>query len=288
MIIKVMNSRAAADPALFYEANQAWPDAVRREVATHLREALGPGPKRCLFLGAATGVNEALPFARSAGPGDRILASDVDTACLGRLRAQAGALGLANVETRRIDITRDLDGLGAFDLVTLLFVIHRLEDWRPVVRPLAALVAPGGSLFVSEFAGPCGLIHRSNERGGLGDDPVSRLIRRTFEISPIPFDPPLTSTRIGPVRELLSVLLEPAGFRDFAWPQRITVEGMLRRMEERAYAPYAATAPSGELLERLRAEFERELSREVELMETIRLYRFARPATSSSGPAPAP
>jgi SAM-dependent methyltransferase len=265
-----------------YEANQEWPDTVKRALAAHLLSSLRPPPARCLFLGAATGVNDALPFAGIAGPGISVVGSDIEPRFLDRLRERAERERLRNVEARRIDLCEDLGTLGAFDLVTLLFVIHRLAEWRPVVQPLADLVAPGGSLHVSEFAGPSGLIYLSNEGGGGGADPVSRMIRRYFELLPSRFDAPLRSTWIRPVREALANCLRPAGFEDFVWTQRLTPGEMWRRIAARAYAPYFSThAPAG-LLAQLRREFERDWREEVTLEETIRVYRFSRP------PAPPP
>jgi SAM-dependent methyltransferase len=267
----------AADPAHFCEAHQEWPPEVKLALATHLISAAGPVPRRCLFLGAGTGVNDALPFARLADPRDKILASDVEPAYLDRLRELAQAQGLRNVEARRIDIGKDLANLGAFDLVTLLFVIHRLADWQPVVPHLAALVAPAGSLYLSEFAGPSGVIYLSNEGGGRLPDPVSRLIRRYFELLPDPFSPSLKSTSIRPVREALAERLTPSGYRDFLWPQQLTVGEMCQKIESRAYAPYFSTHPTGELLAQLREEFQPDWSRKAGLTETIRVYRFGRP-----------
>ncbi len=260
-----------------YEEHQEWPDDVKRSLATHLLSALRPRPSRCIFLGAATGVNDALPFARLAGPGVRVVASDVEPAHVERLRGRAERDGLRNVEVRRIDLRECLGALGTFDLVTLLFVIHRLTAWRGVVEPLAGLVAPGGSLYVSEFAGPSGVIHLSNERGGSSTDPVSRMIRRYFELLPARLDAPLRSTMIRPVRDALAERLRPAGFRDFVWSQRLTPADMWEKIVARAYAPYFSTdAPEG-LLARLRSEFRDEWLHQTALAETIRVYRFSRP-----------
>lgn len=264
----------ARAPADFYERHQGWPAALRRRVARHLRGALGPSPRRCLFLGAATGVNDAIPFARLAGPRDRVIASDVEPDYLGRLREAAGGLG--NLGVRRIDVTRDLGDLGPHDLVALFFVIHRVGGWRGVVAGIPPLLRRGGSFFISEFAGPRGIIYLSNEGGGAGRDPVSRMIRRYFELLPGRFAPGLKSTRIRPVLEALAGRLRPAGHRDFAWPQELTAAEMYGKIEARAYAPYFGTRPTPEVLARLREEFLPEWGRRVRMRETVRIYRFMR------------
>lgn len=267
----------AADPAGFYEIHQAWPGETAAAIAEYLHGALDRRPpRRCLFLGAATGVNDVLPFARRADPADRIVGSDILPAYLETLRDRAAREGLRHVEVRTVDVRRDLGALGTFDLVALFFVIHRVPEWREVAGPLAGLVGEAGSLFVSEFAGPSGVIYLSNEGGGTGRDPVSRLIRRYFELLPERFDPPLKSTSIGPFRELVARFLRPLESRDFVWPQRLTVGEMFAKIAARAYAPYFGTRPSPELLERLRGEFAPEWDREVAFEERIRVYRFVR------------
>ena len=265
-----------ADLSGFYELHQEWPREVGRAVAGYLLSGLGPSPRRCLFLGSATGVNDVLPFARLADLRDRVVGSDVEPAYLNRLAEHARREGLQNVEVRRLDVRKDLVDLETFDLVTLFFVIHRLSDWQGVVAPLVGLVGPRGSLYLSEFAGPSGVIYLSNEQGGGLSDPVSRMIRRYFDLLPEPYDPPLKSSRIGPVREALAQHLRPSGYRDFDWPQRVTVGDVHAKIESKAYAPYFGTHPSPDVLDRLRREFEADWPRTVELTETIRVYRFLR------------
>ncbi len=260
----------------FYELHQEWPRDVGRAVAEHLLSALGPPPRRCLFLGSATGVNDVIPFARLADRRDRVVGSDVEQAYVDRLAERTRREGLQNVVVRRLDVRNDLADLETFDLVTLFFVIHRLSDWQSVVAPLVGLIRPRGSLYVSEFAGPSGIIYLSNEKGGGLSHPVSRMIRRYFEMIPETFDPPLKSSGIGPVREALAQHLMPTGFRDFDWAQRITVGDMYSRIESKAYAPYFGTHPSADLLDRLRREFEADWPTTIELSETVRIYRFLR------------
>lgn len=266
----------APDVADVYEEHQAWPPEVTEGVARHFLSALGASPGRCLVLGCATGVNDALPLARIAGPGARIVAGDLEPAYLERLRARAASEGLTNVEARTADITQDLSSLGRFDLVSLLFVIHRLKAWEEVVDRLCRLATPGGSFFISEFVGPSGMIYLSNENGGAAPDPVSRLLRRYFELLPERFAPPLRSTSVGPVLERVGKILRPSGHRDFVWQQAITPAEMLRKIAHRAYAPYFSIPPPPGLLERLRDEFKSEAGRRVPLRETIRIYRFER------------
>ena len=264
------------DIARAYEENQAWPPEVAEAVARHFLSSIQEAPRRCLFLGTATGVNDARPFARIAGAGDRILAGDLEPAFVDRLRARAKEEGLGNLDGRILDVTQDLSALGEFDLVTLLFVIHRLKDWKPTLDRLVRLVAPGGSFFISEFAGPGGIIYLSNEGGGRAADPVSRMIRRYFELLPERFAPALKSTDITPVLSRLAEVLTPLGHREFEWEQSVTPAEMHSRIEERAYAPFFSTRPSALLLEQLRNEFASEWTERVRQTEIVRIRRFGR------------
>jgi len=254
-----------------YEEYQAWP----REVTDGVARFLGSDhPARCLVLGCATGVNDVLPLAREAGPGCRIIAGDVESAFLERLQERVLSEGVSTVDVRMIDITKDLSALGTFDLVSLLFVIHRLNPWEPVIDRVCDRVAPGGSFFISEFVGPAGIIYRSNEAGGKGTDPVSRMIRRYFEMLPERFSPSLKSTHIAPVLDRLAGRLKPRGHRDFGWHQTLMPGEMFRRIRDQAYAPYFSTAPGPGELDRLRVEFSREWTQAVRQTEVIRIHRF--------------
>lgn len=264
---------AVEGAAAFYERHQEWPALVAESVARYIRDSK-PEFTRAAFLGCATGVNDVLPFARLTREG-RILAGDIEPAFLGRLDERVRAEGLSHVSTRRVDILQDLATLGSYDLVSLFFVIHRIAEWRKVAAELPRTIAPGGVFFTSEFVGPEGVIYLSNENGGSGRDPVSRLIRRYFELAAERFDPHLKSTRIGPFLEALAPHLIPDGCRDFSWPQSLTVEEMYRKIEGGAYAPYFnIRAPR--VLERLRSEFSKEWSERRDMTENIRVYRFRR------------
>jgi SAM-dependent methyltransferase len=257
-----------------YEEYQGWPAEVADGVARYVNFGR---PGSCLVLGCATGVNDALPLARVAGRGCRIVAGDLEPAYLERLQERVISEGLSTVEARRIDLTGDLSGLGAFDAVSLLFVIHRIAAWEEALDRVCRLVAPGGSFYISEFVGPEGIIYRSNEGGGAGTDPVARMIRRYFELVPVPFAPALKSTSIAPALERLAGSLRPDGHRDVGWPQTLMPAEMFRRIRDRAYAPFFGTTPVPGTLDRLRDEFSGEWCTAVRQTEVIRLYRFTRP-----------
>jgi len=257
-----------------YEEYQGWPSEVTEGVARYFASALPRGRARCLVLGCATGVNDALPLARIARPSQSITAGDLEPAFLERLQERVIAEGLSVVNAQVIDITGDLSPLGSFDLVSLLFVIHRVRPWEPVIDRICRLVAPGGSFFISEFVGPGGVIFASNEAGGTGTDPVSRMIRRYFEMVPGRFSPALKSTNIAPVLDRVAGLLEPGGHQDFGWNQTLMPGEMFRRIRDQAYAPYFSTTPAPGALDRLREEFSGEWTEAVRQTEVIRIHRF--------------
>src|SRR5262245_28876656 len=89
----------APDLSDLYEEYQAWPRELAEAVARHFLSAVRGSARRCLVLGCATGVNDALPLARLAGPGDRIVAGDIEARFLERLRDRAASEGLNNVES---------------------------------------------------------------------------------------------------------------------------------------------------------------------------------------------
>src|SRR5437773_2695112 len=112
-----VNLRTAHAPDVpgVYEEYQAWPPEVAEAIARYF---LSPHarPRRCLVLGCATGVNDALPLARIAAPETQVLAGDLEPAFLKRLRERAASERLANLDARRLDATEDLSSLGPFDL----------------------------------------------------------------------------------------------------------------------------------------------------------------------------
>ena len=259
-----------------YEEYQGWPAEVTEGVARYFLSALPEGRGRCLVLGCATGVNDVLPLARAAGPGRAITAVDLEPAFLERLQERRGDEALSSVEARVLDVTGDLSSLGSFDLVSLLFVIHRLNPWEPVIDRICRLVSPGGSFFISEFVGPRGVIYLSNEAGGTGTDPVSRMIRRYFEMVPGGFAPALKSTNIAPVLDRIRRELDPRGHQDFGWNQTLMPGEMFRRIRDRAYAPFFSTTPPPGGLDQLRAEFAGEWTQAVRQTEVIRIHRFVK------------
>ena len=65
-------------------------------------------------------------------------------------RAEAAAMGLANVELAELDVTR-LPAEPRWDLITAFDAIHDQLDPAGVLRGIAAALAPGGTFLMIDF-----------------------------------------------------------------------------------------------------------------------------------------
>jgi SAM-dependent methyltransferase len=126
------SARFAALPSLYD------PGTIR-----HL-EQLGVGAGwRCLEIGGGGGSIAAWLCDR-VGPTGQVLATDVDTRFLERLRRP-------NLEVRRHDIASDPLPHRAFNLVHLRLVLMHLPQRDRVLERLAGALRPGGWLLAEEF-----------------------------------------------------------------------------------------------------------------------------------------
>ncbi|HEY3240912.1 MAG TPA: methyltransferase [Acidimicrobiia bacterium] len=111
-------------------------------VSTRQLESIGVHDgMRCLEVGAGAGSMARWLTAR-AGPGGRVLATDIDTRFL-----DAGA----GYEIRHHDIVTDPPLPAEFDLAHARLVLQHVPDKDRAVANLAAAVVPGGWLLVEEL-----------------------------------------------------------------------------------------------------------------------------------------
>jgi SAM-dependent methyltransferase len=96
---------------------------------------------RCLEVGAGGGSIAAW-LARQAGPGGRVLATDLNTRYLPAGRGY---------EVLRHDIVTEAVPEGPWDLIHARLVLLHLPQRREVLHRLAAALAPGGALLVEDF-----------------------------------------------------------------------------------------------------------------------------------------
>lgn len=106
----------------------------------------------CLEIGGGGG-SVARWLGERVGMSGSVLATDLDTRFL-------DAIGAANVEVRRHDITVDPLPAGAFDLIHMRMVLQHLPERPAVLRRLVGALRPGGWLvsedmdFVTAVADP--------------------------------------------------------------------------------------------------------------------------------------
>jgi 2-polyprenyl-3-methyl-5-hydroxy-6-metoxy-1,4-benzoquinol methylase len=98
----------------------------------------------------------SLPLARMVGPSGKVLCVDVEPAAVARLERRAAGAGLGGrIEARACSVT-DLglgDRAGHADLVTVLHMLHEVEDLAGFMRQAMAALHPGGRMLVLEPGG---------------------------------------------------------------------------------------------------------------------------------------
>jgi SAM-dependent methyltransferase len=119
-----------------------------------VRDALlGTAPARVLDLGAGTGTGALGLAARF--PAADVIAVDITTDSLRRLRAKADGLGLAGrVRTVQADLDGAWPDLGQLDLTWASMSLHHLADPGQALRDVRAITQPGGLIAVAEFPEP--------------------------------------------------------------------------------------------------------------------------------------
>jgi len=110
---------------------------------------------RIVDLGSGMGYL-SLPLARMVGARGHVFAADVEPLVLERLRARARRAGLSSRLTTRV-CRSDSPGLEdldrSVDLVVAHHVIHETGDPARVLGRLAAVLRPGGKLWLAEPKG---------------------------------------------------------------------------------------------------------------------------------------
>jgi ubiquinone/menaquinone biosynthesis C-methylase UbiE len=97
-----------------------------------------------------------LPLARMVGPTGKVLCVDVEPKVVARLQRRVDRAGLSSRVAASVCSPTDL-GLGArsgqVDLVTVIHMMHELEDLPGFLRQVTALLKPGGRMLVLEPKG---------------------------------------------------------------------------------------------------------------------------------------
>lgn len=174
---------------------------------------VGPGD-RCIDVGCGGG-DVAFELARIVGPRGHVTGVDLDAAKLDLARAEAAALGLANIAFETHDLVDWTPGDGV-DVAYARFLLAHLADPGTLLRKLQRGVRPGGLVIVEDV----------DFRGHFAEPPCPALDRYVTLYSESlrqrGGDP-----QIGP---RLPALLRDAGFEDvqLRMHQPIAMEGGIK------------------------------------------------------------
>ena len=113
-----------------------------------------PPPRSGAILDVCTGTGDlAMAYARAAGPGVRVVASDFCRPMLDRgvEKSRAASLPIEWVEADAMALPFPT---ASFDLVTVAFGLRNIADTARGLAEMARVVKPGGTLAILEFSLP--------------------------------------------------------------------------------------------------------------------------------------
>jgi SAM-dependent methyltransferase len=141
---------------------------------------IGPG-SRVLDVAAGAG-EQSIGAARRAGPGGRVLATDIAPALLERAAADAKAAGLSNLETLELD-GEALDTLpaGSFDAAISRVGLIYFPDQQRALAGMRRALRPGGRVSAVVYSTP--------ERNAFFSIPVKIIRERARLPAPLPGQP---------------------------------------------------------------------------------------------------
>ena len=127
---------------------------------------IGTLPAGSRVLDVPTGSGVALRGLRP-GQGLDVVAADISTTMLGRARATAARLGVADQVTATVADVGDLPfDDGTFDLVVSFTGLHCFPDPHRAITEMVRVLAPGGAITGSSLFTDSGLRHEPLRRGG--------------------------------------------------------------------------------------------------------------------------
>jgi ubiquinone/menaquinone biosynthesis C-methylase UbiE len=119
-----------------------------------LQPFVRPGD-RCLDLGCGFGFF-TIPMAQLAGPSGTVVAVDLQTEMLARVRQRTARAGLSSrIRLHQVDSTTlRLDG--TFDCALAFWMVHEVPDQQAFLREVVMALVPGGRLALVEPKGHVG------------------------------------------------------------------------------------------------------------------------------------
>jgi ubiquinone/menaquinone biosynthesis C-methylase UbiE len=112
-------------------------------------------------IGAGDGAY-ALPLARAVGSTGRVVAVDISTRALERLRARLDREGVSNVTVVQGDIDNPRLEPASLDAVLIVNAYHEMTEYASMLRHIRAALKPDGRLVIADFASPS---RRGDPRG---------------------------------------------------------------------------------------------------------------------------
>ncbi|EPR37536.1 pedicted SAM-dependent methyltransferase [Desulfovibrio sp. X2] len=139
----------------------AWDEVPARvkladDVARAVREAVALAPSMdVLDFGCGTGL---LTLRLQPHVGS-VTGLDSSPGMLARLEEKVAELGIGNVRTALVDVSRGEAVPGRYDLIVSSMVLHHVEDVPGLLARLRPALAPGGSICLADLDSEHGLFH---------------------------------------------------------------------------------------------------------------------------------
>ena len=149
-----------AGTTLFDEAAATWDKPLRVELAKNVASAIlarvnTDKSMTAMEFGCGTGLVTAL---LSPHLGE-IVATDSSSGMLEELQKKITTLGLANISTRKLDLTRDPLPEQRFQLIFSSMTLHHIMDIGNILRIFHTLLVPGGHIALADLAREDGTFH---------------------------------------------------------------------------------------------------------------------------------
>ena len=104
-------------------------------------------------VGAGDGAY-ALPLARTVGPAGRVVAVDISTRAIERLRARIDREGALNVTVVQGDPDNPKLEPASVDAVLIVNAYHEMTEYAAMLGHIRAALKPEGRLVIADFASP--------------------------------------------------------------------------------------------------------------------------------------